>query len=374
MMPYGKLILVFSIFLIIGGIENTCDGRTFRSDGLEEISRHIAIEWPSGDTTVTAGHGKRDITVRVADGCVEHIGFSIFPQQLRSSIINPQIADFVERYWLSLTLPLDRPKSVIQQLIEDRFTFHRGGVESIGVIQQDTTIMFSCQVDPDLVTMIWGEKSQPVCHITFPVDHELILGRRMLENDRRLPGEINSVRIQDCPTRDRSATSSSLYADTLTSLLVERAGSYLDCALKSERYYTRGADSTALQSVFDSNLYQESLINLFTDYDIEKARDIRLNIRHQIFGLKEQLIETTVQQFVAYSMLNGCMPFVGTVSIDENTGEADVLVIMHNAQLGYNHVLRVSVPLESISTGNGTATARLNAFVPTSNIKNLFKN
>ena len=116
-------------------------------------------------------------------------------------------------------------------------------------------------------------------------------------------------------------------------------------------------------------------MNLFTGYDIEKAENIRLSINHKIFGFKEQSIETTIPKFIAYSIQNDCVPYVGIVSIDkDNIGEADVLVIMHNGQLGYNHILRVSLPLESISSGKGIAIARLNAFIPSSNIKNLFKN
>lgn len=365
---------MFSISLIFGGIGNMCNAMDFRSDQLDEIAHHISVDWPSCDSAFTVRHGSRDVAVRVSGGCVEHIGFRIFPEQLRSGMINPLIADFVERYWLSLTLPLDRQKSVRQQLKEDRFVFQTGSVESVAVIQQDTTMEMSCQLTPELVTLTWGRQGKTVCCITFPVDHELILGRRMLENDRRLPQEINGVRIKERPKR-AAATALSLHADSLSGLLVDRAGCYLDSSLKSERYYTRSADGVSLEPVFDSDMLEESILNLFTDSDIEEAGNVRLSICHKIFGLKEQTVETSIRNFVAYSMQNGCKPFVGIVSVDgDNARLADVLVIMHNEQLGYNHVLRVSLPLECISDGSGTSSARLNAFVPSSNIKNLFKN
>lgn len=372
-MPFYKIVISFSISLIYGGIENMCNGMDFRSDQLDEISKHVSVEWPHCDSTFTVIYGKHYITVRTSDECVEHIGFRIFPQQQRLGI-NPFIADFVERYWLSLTLPLKRQKSVRQQMLEDRFVFQTGSVESVGVIQQDTTMLFSCHVTPDLVTLIWGSKEKPVCCITFPVDHELIMGRGMIENDRRLPQEINNVRIKQKRVRCVDYTSS-LYADSLSSLWVANVGSYLDCTLKSERYYTLDPDSLSFEPVFDGGRLRESIVNLFTDYDIEKARNIGLSICFKTFGLKEQSIETTIPKFVAYCMQNGCVPYVGIVSIDnDSSGSADVLVIMHNQQLGYNHVLRVSVPLECILNGNGASSARLNAFVPSSNIKNLFKN
>jgi len=372
-MALSKIAMMFSIPLIFGGIGDTCYAMDFRSDQLEEISNLISIEWLQSDSTFTVKYGKRDVAVRVSDGCVDHIGFRIFSGRLRSEVINPHIADFVERYWLRLTLPLKREKSVNQQLTEDRFVFLTGDVESIDAIQRDTTLAVSCSVTPELVTVAWGSiEEKPLCCITFPVNHELILGRRMLENDRRLPGEINSVKIKDRPTKSMD-TASQLTPDVPSSLWIENVGSYLADVLKNERYYTCGADGMSLEPVFDADRCKESIANMFTDYDVEKAREIKLSICHKIFGLKEQQIETTVQKFVAYSMQNGCVPYVGIVSVDkDNSGFANVLVIMHNSQLGYNHVLRATVPLDCISNGDGTCHARLNAFIPSSNIKNLF--
>lgn len=373
-MALSKAAMMFSIPLIFGGIGNMCcNAMDFQSDQLEEISNHISIEWPQGDSTFTVKYGKRDIVVRVSDGCVQHIGFRIFPEQLRSRVINQAIADFVERYWLRLTLPLKREKSFEQQLTEDRFVFLTGNTASIDAIQGDTTLVVSCSVTPELVTMAWGRiEGAPRCCITFPVNHELILGRRMPENDRRLPQEINSVKIKYHPKKS-IGTTLSLTTDSLSSLWIEHTGSYLADVLKNERYYTCGTDGVSLEPVFDVDRCLASIANMFTDYDIEKASEIKLSICHKIFGLKEQQIDTTVQKFVAYSLQNGCVPYVGIVSVDkDNSGLADVLVIMHNHQLGYNHVLRATVPLDCISTGDGTCYARLNAFVPSSNIKNLF--
>lgn len=367
-MTLRKTVLVCSVSLFFGGIGHTCAGIGFRSDQLEEMSGHFRVEWPSCDSSFVFRHGKRDVAVRVSDQCVEHIGFRIFPEYIRTEVVNRRLADFVERYWLSLTLPLERQKTVRQQLTEDRFVFLAGEIGSIDILQKDTLLPFSCDIASKSVTMTWGTAENPVCKISFPVDHELILGRRMPENDRRLPQEIISTDIRNTPVR----MGLSAYVDSLSSLWVEHAGSYLDCSLKSERYYACASDGVTLEPVFDRDRSVESIMNLFTDCDIEKAGRIRLSISHRIFGFAEQTIETTVPQFVAYSIQNDCVPYVGIVSVGEDD-KADVLVIMHNRQIGYNHVLRVSLPLECLSAGEGTAVARLNAFVPSSNIKNLFK-
>lgn len=370
----GRTALVFSISLIFGGIENLCDAVDFRSDRLEEISKCISAELPGCDSTFTVKYGKRDVIIRTSETCVEHIGYRIFPSSLRDRALNPLIADFIERYWLSQTLPLEHEKSVRQQLTEDRFVFEAGSIRSIDAIQKDSTISFSFESTPARFTATWGEPQNPLCRISFPINHELILGRKMLENDRRLAREINDIRLTVTPG-DGTAATDLFKADSSTPLRVEDNGSYLDCALKSERYYTTAADGLSPEPVFDSSHCIESIMNLFTGYDIPGARDIALSIDHKTFGLKTQPIETTVQKFVAYAMQGGCVPYVGILTVDsEGSGLADILVIMHNRYAGYNHVLRVSLPLDCIGTGRGTASARLNAFVPSSNIKDLFKN
>lgn len=373
-MNFKKFALVFSISLIFGGIENLCLSMGFRSDKLEEISKYISVDKLHDDSVYTVSYENHDVNIRISNGRVEHIGYRIFPNQIRTELVIPAVADFIERYWLSLTLPITREKSPDQQMVEDRFVFQTGSLKSINLLQQDSTLAFSCKFDPSQVNLLWEKNEKPICSITFPVNHELILGRRMLENDRRLPDEIESMRIKEPSTKivNRNPT---LSLDSITHLWKESPKYYIDNNLVNQRYYTKGEDGTSFEPVFDSNLYVESITNMFTGYDIAKTRDIPLSIRHQTFGLTEQPIETNIHQFVMFALQTGCIPYVGILSIDkDNSGVADILVIMHNEQVGYNHILRASVPLQSISEGIGTATARLNAYVPCSNIKNLFKN
>lgn len=363
---------MFSISLLCGGIENLCHAVDFRSDQLEEISRHLKISLPGCDTTMILRSGDRDLTIRIADDCVEHIGYRIFPDEFRSSVIPPHIADFIERYWLSLTLPLERNKPVSQQLKEDKFIFRKGDINTVGLLQRDSMLSISCTMDHSGVVVTWEKEDRPVCEIIFPKDHEMILGRKMMENDRRLPAEIRSAEIGP---RDGSDTMAlSLSQDTVTSLWISNTGSYLDCNLKSDRYYDHVEEADTYIPVFEPERMSESIANLFTGYDIEKADGIKLEIRLIKFGFEEEIIETTIPKFVAYCKCNGCEPFVGIVSVDENEPvTADVLVMMRNWEVGYNHLLRVSLPLACIASGKGTSTARMNAFIPASNVKNLFK-
>ncbi len=357
---------MLSILLLCGGIESDCFGLTFRSDKIEALAKAAAVDLSGRDSSFCTIRNGREITVRIANGEVEHIGYRLFPHGLRDVAVNEAIADFAERYWMELSMPADRKKSVSQKMIEDRFAFVAGGIASVDRIQKNYGCDFSCNVSETLVTMTWGDNSGPFCKIQFPVNHELILGRAMRENDRRLPAEI-LLASTDVEHGFADSTHFMSDPDTLSSIYICKSGTYLDCELRSDRYFKNGQDTP----VFDPEFPAESVSNLFTDYDIEASKNIALAISQQIYGLKEQKIDTTVGQFVAYCMQNGCTPYVGIIDLDCN-GRADLLVIMRNWEIGYNHVLRVSMPVESISAGCGKATARLNAFVPSSNIKNLF--
>lgn len=335
--------LVLLISLLVGEIEGTyCYALGYVSNRLEKISTHMGLQ--QCDSSFTVKYGGRDIVVRVADGYVEHIGFRIFSEDVRASVLFEPVADFVERYWLELTLPMRRDKSVAQQMREDRFRFEKGNISSIDMLQANPGVELIYNVLQDRISIAWGE----ICQISFPINHELILGRGMIENDSRLPDDISHANI---------GVRSEIVLDSET---------YLSEYLSSKRYFAPDGSP-----IFDAKRIAESITNLFTDYDIETADSIRLDITHKTFGLAEQKIETTVRQFVAYAIQSGCRPYVGIISSDEL--KSDLLVMFHNRHLSYNHVLRASVPNESIIYGSGCVTARLNAFVPSSNIKNLFK-
>ena len=346
----------------------------YRSDMLETISKTIGIQVLDNDSIYHLKYGKRGVVARVKDGVLEHIGYDIFPENLRRKNVDRFVADFVERYWLSLCLPINRQKSICQQLKEDRFVFVRGSVESIDDIQKSHECGFSINVTETTIDMTWDSQDKLLCHISFPVNHELLLGRKMLENDRRLPAEILQTPVHY--TQEDSVTSNSLeeMSDSIVSMWVSKGGYYCLEELTADRFYTNPARGH-IKPIFSASFPKESLINLFSGVDIPKADKIQLYINHVMFGFSKQLIETTIPQYVSYCISNGCKPYVGIISLDcDGNKTADVLVIMRNWMIGYNHVLRVKVPVDRISTGSGIAEARLNAFVPTANVQNLYKN
>lgn len=354
-----------------------CSGSTghaeeYRSDILCEIAQAIGLkpDIAQGDSLYVIKYSNKDVAYRIENDEVSHIGYRIFTDSLHRHI--PRLTrDFVERYWLELTLPLERLKTVETQMAEDGFRFIQGSLSSIDIIQSRQDPALSANITPHKVSMQWGETEAPICAIEFPVNYELILGQKMIERDRRLPSDIarwKDVVATQC-TIDELQPS-----DSIAGLFIKHQGTYLTEHLTADRYFTIESEEGNARPVFTPEYQCESLTNLFSGIDIPEAKDISLHLRHQIFGLKEQIIDTNVHQWVGYCLAQGCRPYIGTISIGM-AGEnlADMLIIMHNEGAGYNHVLRLTIPLDCLSSRQGQADGRLNAFVPSSNIKNLFK-
>lgn len=344
----------------------------YRSDILCEISKAIGLtpEWGRSDTTRIIKYKNRDVAYRIENDEIGHIGYRIFTDSLHGHI--PQVTrDFVERYWLELTLPMERLKTVETQMAEDGFRFVHGNLGSIDAIQSQPSLTLSACITPHRASMLWGDPEAPVCTIEFPINQELILGQKMIERDRRLPEQIAKWQCPDSiapQCRIEELTPS----DSIEGLQVQNQGSYLTEYLAADRYFT--IEDGNVMPVFEPAFLCESLKNLFSGIDIPQAKNISLHLRHQIFGLKEQIIDTDVRQWVGCCLAQGCKPYTGVISIGhEGENLADMLIIMHNEAAGYNHVLRLTIDIESVASGQGQTDGRLNAYVPSSNIKNLFK-
>ena len=66
----------------------------------------------------------------------------------------------------------------------------------------------------------------------------------------------------------------------------------------------------------------------------------------------------------------GCTPYFCVIS--ESNGVMDCELIMRNEVLQYNHVMRMKVGVNYVKERKGIIDARLDAYVPTHYIKNLF--
>lgn len=362
--------------LLLAVVSVLCEGtaadnavRTYRSDMLQNMAVHMRITGkmntlPDGDNFFTHTDG-REVNVRIADGVVEHIGYRLFDIGQKKHLSIP-LTDFLERYWLSLTLPMEELRSADARMREDHFYFITGNVSSVDRIQRDSLLMLNFTPTDKMIDVVWEDSTGEICHLVAPVGHELIMGRNMLENDRRLAAEIRNAR-PDSSLIKLYAPEALVPSDSSSMLVLPGGYYYLD-ELKGDRYFYPADSGATVIPVWSESFPAESIANLFSGVDI--TADIPLHIRHVAYGSIKEL-DTDVRSFVAFCLAQGCKSYVGLVSMAG--GEADVLVMMNNMQLGYNHLLRLKIGIDGLTSGTTSASGRLNAYIPISNLKNLFK-
>jgi hypothetical protein len=67
----------------------------------------------------------------------------------------------------------------------------------------------------------------------------------------------------------------------------------------------------------------------------------------------------------------GCKAFFGIISLEKDN-IATCELIMHNHRMGYNHIMKITFPMSTFDERKGRIQARLNSYVNSSRIKNLF--
>lgn len=366
-----------SAFFIVGMLANVCSfaASGFHSNFLQEMAVAAGIQSQADKLSDGCyydmfSYKNRPLTVIVSNDEVVHIGYTLFSSMQRE-FVEEDIANFVERYWLSTDLPLKRVKAVGQQMREDRVTFTKGSLSSVDILQSDTSLSVQTSMDFERYYAItWRKNGAAVCALRFPVDNELLSGRNLIENDQRLADDIRRARPAP-PSPDTVVNGDILHHSQESGYYVLPGESYYMDALTGNRYFLRNKKRRTFGLLYAPEHKFETIANMLTGTDLPQAENFVLTLRQQTYNYQQNIINTSLRQYVAFCLQNGCVPYVGLIS--ENGNIVEVELVMRNVALGYAHVARLSFDMTQMDDGGGTAVGRLNAYVPTANVKNLFK-
>ena len=120
--------------------------------------------------------------------------------------------------------------------------------------------------------------------------------------------------------------------------------------------------------MFNSKYPRQSLANVMTNSNL--PNEFLLNIKQEVYGNKDSVYIAPLAKYISFCLKNGCTPFFCV--INENEGVLDCELIMRNEVLQYNHVMRMKVGVEDVKKRKGIIDVRLDAYVPTHYLKNLF--
>ncbi|MBR5084809.1 MAG: hypothetical protein IKX33_09425 [Prevotella sp.] len=110
------------------------------------------------------------------------------------------------------------------------------------------------------------------------------------------------------------------------------------------------------------------MANLVTGTEIEI--DIMLSILFVKYGFRRDTLSVPLNRWVGFCLNEGCIPYYGVVSYQDDKVVA--VLLMRNEDLGYVHVMKFSFNTSILEKRSGEITARLNSYVPFSNVKYLF--
>lgn len=360
-----------AIAIVVGTSLTAIATNGYRTDLLERMAKVMKISarldtLSNGEYYRHLIYNNRAITIIVNQGKISHIGYSVFTPELRRAIPYP-VCDFLERYALEISLPLERERSVARQLEDDGILFRGGSFDFFKRLESDTTYnVYVENINGKRYSVIWQKDGKESFSVNFPIEYDLIVGTDMIENERRI---LEDVKACNSDTKKEKGINDSMR------LKLSWQGKYY--TLPGDKFYVKQLNSNlyyekergkGYRLFYHPSFLVESLTNLMTTGAIDNSYD--LQIRLVKYGFVQDTVVVKLNQWINYCLEQGCSGYFGINSVEKNI--ADCELIMCNPALGYLHLMRMSVDITTVEERKGLIKARLNSFVNTTRVKYLF--
>ena len=365
---YSRLAAFLFVFTVAIASANA-QSVIYASRQLEQMAKMMQMtdtikKLPEGVSLRCYSYKGQPLTVVKSGNRVRHIGYSVFTKAQREKVGEIR-SNFIERFLLTTDLPLKREKTINEEMQEEKILFRSGNLSLLKSFVKDN----SCTLEASLVkermhTVKWSKGGKVVCEMGFPADHELMTGRNMLENDERLQMDILSM--PDSVMKGKYSFSEKTLQKR-QDIYVLSGGNYTYKELSADRFFRKNANGM-FSPLCNAKAPRESIANLFTGNDIEN--NYTLDITHKQFNYNQSTFSVPLSKWINYYKEQGFTPYFCIV--DQSKTLVECLLILRNTDMGCNHVMRIKFNTETLANRTGSISARLNAFVPTSNIKDLY--
>lgn len=369
-----KCVIEVLVWLFIGAMPAPSIAQnTYRTDLLKNIAEKCGLisrldTVADGEYFQFAHFKSLPLTVIVARRHITHIGYSLFSPKQRKGF-GEEICNFIERYFLELDIPTREHISTTQRMKEDGVRIIKGNlnIHQLRYFCSDTTMCINLQtINEREYTMGWRKDSIWQYVLSFPIEYDLLHGTNMDERERRLLEDLRLTPfIKDSLKIDKYTKIKKAWQDNYYTIIGE---SYILPNLNTNRYLYK--DKEGHYKPIYSKVYPiESLANLFTSNLINN--DYILDIKLRKYGLKTDTLNVPLRNWISYCQQMGCKAFFGIISLEKDN-IATCELIMHNHRMGYNHIMKITFPMSTFDERKGRIQARLNSYVNSSRIKNLF--
>lgn len=275
----------------------------------------------------------------------------------------PYVCDFLEHYLYEVS---QSPKGYdfYQRLADDKVVIRDGSLTNITRLSPKIPFAITRYEDKGYNVCWTDTLGRVLLDMQFPLQFELLLGQTKAEMEKTLKSELEGMRsiflVQpaDASLKERSdgifqsESSSFYYVESLT----------------TASYYRR--KGSGMEPVYSSDRKSESAANLFLGL-IDNIGSYRLHIEQMLYGFKSSTYNIGLTQWLNYCRANQLKVYFGIEQ--ERTDGLKALLIARNQDLGYNHVLSIIIPDNFVEKRNAVLKVVLNAYVPTDNVKDLYK-
>lgn len=357
-----SLTLLLLLAFAVGEAQTPQPTIAFRSATLQRLA--TGLKMPTN--TLCEGYNHltldgRNITVHLTAGEIDHIGQSLFPDEMKTATTT-LLLNFLERYALELRMP-EANKTAALMLRDDKVTFNFGTLATFSALKGDEAFAYTKQLGQ--YTCTWSRNDKKVLELSFPADYQLLCGQNKIEVEKQLEADLNRAPVAD--TTFVQPDTAALAPTAQQQFFIRTGGTYLDNRLNANLYYER-VDSATFRLLADASFPAESCANLMLCP--ATSGHYTLNIEQQLYGYESKQLSVPLGQWLAYCQQTGCQLYFGVESTTDNTVKAIVMAV--NTQADYNHLLTFSVPFAVIEQQQGAIEAKLYSFVPMHNVRNIF--
>ena len=298
------------------------------------------------------------LTVRVnAWNEVEHIGYRLFPSSLKKEHPSP-VYEFLERFLLELDLPMDMSPEMRMKI--ENVKVETGKREDVFLL--DGTESFRVEfIRMRKYHVSWSREDKEVLAFSFDMDYQLMTGSNAVELEYNFIRDISrfssgkvdgNMEEKKWPSREQ--------------FHVETGECYLTDAIRNDIYYEwkQGKWSPVCDTI---RLYPSVSNIMLTG---ATPGDYILDMNIDMFGYKEIQGCVSVQKWLAFCRSEGCKAFFGIKGRDSECVSGTLFMV--NETQGYNHMLNVRVPVQTIAEKRGEIKGRLYVYIPLHNVSDKF--
>ena len=268
------------------------------------------------------------------------------------------IMDFVERYFNDYFKKNREFRDI--QMADDKVYFRKGRPEDLRKLSD--TIPFSINFHEKYYELNWLKADQqPIVTLVFPAQYDLILG--LSQKDIQ---EHTKDYILASPPRDSLLVQPDTLQTFQDSIFVCKHAFMELESLTDATYYIR--KDSVLLPVFDTAHIDLSAANLFAG--LIRDKDYKLYIEQAAYS-KTISYTLPFSQWLNYCAEQALQVFFAVEEVREDGILA--IIIAHNTELNYNHMLSVVIPDKFVEHEGCVLKARMTPFIPTHNLKNLYQ-